>query len=440
MPTIFEGSNALIRHAWESVVGVTPYNATWHYFRFNSETLAAQAPTIQPNSLRGGRQRTRGLPSKITAAGPVAVDLEPSGHGYLLAQFQKGEPAVTTLTALQSFRHKLAPSYTTINHDKTSTFQISRNDRMPQLSPGCYISSFGIVANIQSVIVADFGVSSQRASYYPMPTVVVEAATPIRPILRGFPKYAVASAADPDVYLTVSNVTGQVTVKVGAAGTPTAAQVITAGTWTTLNYNNGSADVTLGDPDNPVQVYLPAFTGWTVADSWRFKFDHTDNATPWTATFPTIEAMNEIHVGITVDGVTTYLRELTLNAALGVDPNFHLGGRYSDGLLETGLRSYSGQLNRRKIDNALMKRLEAGEPFELDVIITSRVNIGSSLDPYRIRLVAPLCVFNGSNPGVPGPNILEEPFPFDCYPDPADGTHPDELTVYLDNGIADMTV
>ena len=98
MTTIFEGSNALIRHAWEATKGITPYAATWHDFRFNSEALAAQLPTIQPNSLRGGRQRTRGLPSKITVAGPVAVDLEPQGHGYLLAAFQKGSPAVTTLT------------------------------------------------------------------------------------------------------------------------------------------------------------------------------------------------------------------------------------------------------------------------------------------------------------------------------------------------------
>jgi hypothetical protein len=48
-------------------------------------------------------------------------------------------------------------------------------------------------------------------------------------------------------------------------------------------------------------------------------------------------------------------------------------------------------------------------------------------------------MFNGSSPNVTGPAILEEPFPFDCYPDPSDGTHPDELTVYLDNGVADMT-
>ena len=92
-----------------------------------------------------------------------------------------------------------------------------------------------------------------------------------------------------------------------------------------------------------------------------------------------------------------------MSGALATDPNFGLGGRYSEGLLETGLRSYSGQLNRRQIDNTLLKRLLAGEPFELDCTITSRVYIGSSTDPYEIRLVAPLCVFSGSAPGVPVP-------------------------------------
>jgi len=441
MATIFEGSNALIRHAWEATEGVTPWNATWHYMRFNSEGLAAQYPTIQMNSLKGGRQRTRGLPSKITAAGPVAVDVEPQGHGYLFAAFQKKGLAVETLTAGQSYRHKLNPSQTAVNHDKFSSFQISRNDRMPQLSPGSLINSFSVVGNIQSVLTATFGVTSQRASYYPLATIVTQTvpSTTIQPILRGYPKYAAATVADPDVYVEVTNVSGIVKVKVGSAGTYAAPQTVTAGTWLTLNYHPGATDVTLGDADNPVQLYVPAFTNWTVGDIWRYKFDHTDNAIPWTPTFPAIEAMNEIHVSLTIDGTTTYFREFTLQGELGVDPNFHLGGRYSDGLIETGLRSYSGQLNRRKIDNGLLKRLVAGEPFELDIICTSRVNIGTSTDPYRLRFVAPLCVFSGSAPGVPGPDIFEEPLPFDCYPDPADATHPDELTVYLDNGVADMT-
>lgn len=446
--SLFEGGESLMRMAWESAStpGVTPWNASWHDHRFNSETMSDDQPLIQPNSLSGGRQRTPGEPSKITLAGTVPVDWEPEGLGYYIAAFQKKAGSVTTLTGGQSYRHKLAPSETSVDFDKTFSVRISRNNKMPQLSPGCLVGSLGFVVGVQSVVTGAIGITAQRSSFYDMATVVAETSTPTRPILRGIPKYAVASAADPDVYIEVSNVSGIVKVKVGSGGTLTANQTLTAGAWTTLLYNNGSADVPIGDTDNPVQAYLPNFTNWTAGgspDTWRFKFDHTSLAEPWTPTFPDIKLLNEIHATIALDGsaTPTDVTSLTLNTALTLDPNFAVGGRYSKGVLEKGLRSYTGQLERNQIDNALLKRLLNKQRFKLDLTISSRVLIGSSSDPYRARIVAPHCIFNGKAPNVSGPDVLVEALPFDCYPDPdmLDGTHVDEWTVYLDNGVSDMT-
>ena len=563
----WEGSEALHRFAWEAVPGVTPWNAEWHDSRFNSETLAANLPLIQPNSLRGGRQRSIGLPSKITAGGQIAVDLEPEGHGYYLAAFQKGGDtpqspdggaATATLTfganagngetvtiggrvytfqtvltnvagnvfigvsasasldnliaainkgagggttyaastvahpyftaaagagdtlvitattggiwshAIDlstdvvsaswgapnpaggtqgvAFRHKLAPSLTTKDYDKTFSERISRNNRLPQLSPGCLSGGFGIVTGIQSVITAALQVVAQRASYWDMATVVIEnnLGTTTRPVLRGSPKYAVASAADADLYVEVTNASGIIKVKIGSSGTLTSNQTMTAAAWNTLLYNDGTGDVPIGDPDDPVQLYVPDFTNWTVGgtpDAWKFKFNNDDLEVPWVSSFPEIEELNEIHASLTVDGEEVFVTQLTLNSALTIDPNFHIGGRYSSlPALEAGLRSYSGQLERKQIDNDLLLRLLAGQEFALDVIITSRVNISTSDIPYRIRFVMPLCMFSGQSPSVPGPGILQEPLPFDCYPDPTSELHPDEMTIYLDNSVADMTV
>lgn len=439
----FQTGETRIRFAWESVPGVVLDGATWYDHRLLSESLGPSFPLLQPLSLTPGFQRVEGLPSKIEVGGELPVEMEPDGLGFYLAAFQKKSATPVILTAGQSFSHKLAPSESAVDHDKTYAVRIGRNDGLVQLSAGSLTAGWGVVAGVQSVVTGTVNVVSTRASYWDFATVVLETASPTRPTIRGVPKHSIWELADHDLFVNVTNASGGIKTKIGSAAAFGGTELtLVAATWTTLL---DESDVAIGDPDNPVQIYVPNFTGWTITDEWEFKAEEAALEIPWTSSLPTIKALNEIHLTLKLGDAAALptaelkLKEFTLNAAIEVERDFHMGGRYSPGLIEVGQRAYSGALNRRYIDTALRKRLESGEPFAVDFTITSREDIGTSSDPFQIRGVGLTGRFSGDAPGVPGPGVFDEPLNFDLYPTPADGTHPDELTLYLDNSRSDMT-
>jgi hypothetical protein len=133
------------------------------------------------------------------------------------------------------------------------------------------------------------------------------------------------------------------------------------------------------------------------------------------------------------------MRTFNLNLAQGVVPDENLGGRFADGLLVQGQRQITGSFDRRYVDTAIRKRLEAGEPFTLSIEITSRQVIGSSTDPYRMQFESPQCLATGRPAVVSGAEDFPESIAFECYEDTGAGD-PSDVTVTCDNAVADLTV
>lgn len=439
----FRGGNALIRTAWETVgeEGIPVDGATWMDHRMPpGEALQLNAPTIQDGNIASGSQRSEGLPTKIGFGGTLPLRWEPEGMFRYFAQFQQNGATPVVLTAGQSWRHKLAPSESDVDFDRSFMTRIWRDDGLPLLGLNCYVSQFNFAASVRSVITGSVNIVGERASFWDFATVVLEGGSPERPVLRGLPTYAVWSQADHDVYVKVVNTSPmQVDVKVGSAQSYGSANLaVTAGSWLTLVGTTAAGnDIALGEPDSPVQLWVGSTSGWTLNDEWRFK---GESFTAWTPSLPPIKAMNEIHATITIDGTEYRIREYSLQGVWAAEADENLGGRFADAVVRTGDRQITGSIGRTMLDTRIVKRLLAGEPFELDAIVTSRVEIGTSTNAYRFRQVCPRCVANGGQPTVSSAGRLPETIAFDAYPDPENGDgHIDDLTVYLDNNIEDQT-
>jgi hypothetical protein len=448
----FRSAEALFRLAWEATVGI-PTNANWHDLRIASEDLAQEAPTIQPNTLNPSGFRSVGLPSKFNETGSITTDLEPQGLAYILAQIQEAG-SVATLTAGQSFRHTLAPTESSLDFDKTQTLRMARSDGLLQTFLGARCSGFTVAANVRGVVTVNPAFAYERAHYWDFATVVLEDATPTRPVLRGLPKYANHALIDHDVYVKVTDITNFPTdigldVKVGSGSSYDTIDLrVTPTTWTEVKHPTlgqtipGAQDTDgLGEPDSPVEIYIGALDQ-ALSDEWRYigESQLTEHPSIWTPTYPILSALNEIHVDIMLDAVATRFNQAQLTYARTIQPDENLGTRFADGLLVTGQRTWSGQLNRRYLSTALRKRLEAGEPFKLDMTMASRQKIGTSDDLYQLRFTSPRCIANGRTPVVPGPADFPEALGFDCYEDPTDGTDPADMMIRADNSISDLTV
>lgn len=441
------GGNALIRTAWEAVglPGVPIDGATWLDHRMPpGEQLRLTAPTIQDGNLASSSQRSEGLTTKIGFGGTLPLRWEPEGMFRYWAQFQQSGATPVILTAGQAFRHKLAPSESDLDFDRSFATRLWRDDGLPLLGLNCYVSQWQLQAAVRSVVMGSVNVVGERASFWDFPAVVLEGGAPARPVLRGLPRAPVWRQADHDVYVKVVSVAPmEIDVKVGAAQAYGSANVpVTAGQWISLTGTTAAGnDNALGEPDSPVQLWVGSTAGWSLNDEWRFK---GESFTPWVPALPPIKALNEIHVTISLDlgdglGLREFrIRGLTLQGQWAAEPDENLGGRFADAVVRTGDRQITGTIERTYLDTELVKALLAGEPFELDAVITSRVLIGTSTFPYRWRGVCPRCVANGGQPTVATAGRLVESIAFDAYPDPADATHPDDLTIYLDNNVSDL--
>ena len=114
MATDFRPGNALARVAWEDDEGHVDHDGVFHDFRIRGIAGGDEAPTVDPETLESGGQRSQGLPSIIRSGRELPVSWETSGLGFFIASMQQASETPTILTAGQSFQHKLAPSETDV--------------------------------------------------------------------------------------------------------------------------------------------------------------------------------------------------------------------------------------------------------------------------------------------------------------------------------------
>jgi hypothetical protein len=402
------------------------------------ETLGLDLPLIQDGNLSPNEQRSIGDPTKIGVNGSLPIVWEPEGLFRYLAQFQQGAADPVVLEADESFRHKLAPSETDVDLDRAMSLRMWRDDGLASTLHGLYVSQWTLNAAVRSHITGQVQLTGESGTYYSPAAALTEAGSPERPRLRGFPTHANSILADTDIFILVDTGATSILVKRGSASTYDGTAItVTPGTWVPLTDEN---DDPIGDPDMPVALWVDSIAGWTADDEWRF--DYEIDAAPWSPSFPSISRMNEIHASLTMDlgagAVSTRVSGLTLTANHPIEAEENLGGRFADGVVRTGERVITGTINRRQLDTTFVKAIIAGQPFELDFIVTSRVAIAASDDLYRMRFVLPKGLFSGRTPNVQSAGTIVESLGVDFYPDATNGTHPDDLTVYLDNSFADL--
>ncbi len=445
MATLFRPGNALARVAWEADEGHVDSASTvvFHDFRIRGIAGGDEAPTVDPETLESGGQRSQGLPSIIRSSRELPVAWETSGLGFFIASMQQASKTPTVLTGGQSFQHKLAPSETDVIFKQTQSVRLWRDTPFAQIMTGVKVDTLVIDASTEAVISGTVSLKARQSSYWDLATVILEGGTPTRPVLRGLPRYAELSIADHDVFIKVTNTTGPVIdVKVGSAAAYAAiALTVVPGTPLTLT---DEAGVLIGEVDNPVELFIPiGASGYTLNDEWEFKSRQT--SAPWTPSLPALRALNTIHAVSSIGPIGGPLVPVRLNnfvvtVASPLDEDFHLGDVYTPGLAELANREVSITIDRRHIDTLLEERLVSKEPFELQIIIDSRTVIGSSTDLYTMQIDCKFCIFEGVTANPTAPGSFPEPLTIMCYPSSTDATFPDDITFTINNDIADMTL
>jgi len=400
---------------------------------FLNENLTTQTQeltddSIRPAGLGAGSDLTKG-----TTGGAVNTQLDFEMNAVWLAMLQTRGRTPTVLTASESYRHILAPSETDVEFPLSRYGRIFRDDAVIESFANLQISQLTINAAIRSFITAQYDFLFQNSTEIDEADPQTESGSPERPVLRGKLTYAQATAADPTICVRVQNAgTGVVEVKLGTATAYGAGIVtVTEDGWVQMVDESGDQ---LGDDSSPVEIYVGDISGWTNSDEWYFLADATNL---WTSSFPTIGRINEIDVYVQVEGAREKARGGTLTIATPKALDEAIGGLQPCGIKSDGNRAVSGSLDIEYNSAALKTRLIHGEPFSLEFVMGSRTVIGSSTDKYAMSFYMPKCTFNGQRPTIAGPNGYNTNFGFSAAADAGDPL-PDDLTITIDNGIADL--
>jgi len=442
----FNPANALVSMGWEDVPSIPP--ATFNDFKFVSEDLASEAPVINSESIENNSQRPIGAPSKIDTAGSFAVELDPEGHARLIAATQ-GMASVTNPLA-GVYIHKLAPSEVSLTVPGTFGMRVWRDDSMPQIFKGGRMRQWEVSLEPRGFLKSTFSPIFERADYWSDAVVVVEAsANANHPVLQGLPRHAdwITTAAAGEVFVKVSDITDiasgiiKFLCKVGSGAYGVTETTIQCGLdsdgrpiMNDLYRSDGTGLV--GTRAMPVQLHLADPVGYQVDDAYKF----TRERAVWTPSYPDVPIFNEIFAYIYLDGVKQRIRQFTLTVVRPVEAIHAIGGRFAWEVRERGQREVNISIEREYLNTAIRKRLEAGEPFGLRVEAYTGDEFETGHE-HELFLVCPKAIAGGRTAVVGGKAQLDESISATCHPDPTnvDGDV-DDLTVYLKNSIADLTV
>lgn len=440
----YDPSNGVLRSAWEKRTSGglfqpgLPYGVNWVDHPFASEDIALERSLIDTGLLNPGGQQSEGLPGKFQTTAQSDHRAEPEALGYFLAAFQRNGETPTVLTAGQSFSHPLAPSYTDVAFPKSRTVRLGRDDGKLVTAYNVQPSQFAFAFNQNQAIGCVMSEVFERSTDYNLAAVVTETSgltEDQRPWLRGSPGYAAAidTAANSRIYIRLdNNSTGAASCKIGPGGSYDSITLVNGGWVTVLD---GSGNV-VGDPDNPVQVYINSFAAGTNLDEW--SFDLVD-LTHWTQSLSVLQALNEIDASLLIDGSSFRIQSGGLTLAKALEADTSVGGAFGHGVRSAGLRIITGNVDVRYVDQSVANRLKERQPFALTITLSSNVNIGSSTDKYQIQFYMPRCRFNGRTARISSGSAYTQAPGFTAYPLATDPL-PDDVTVTLQNGISDMTV
>ncbi len=440
MPAAYDPSEARLRIAIPPVGNEDhlDHGAPWQDHRFTSEELGLEQTLIESASLNPGGQRTQGTPGKIrTGPAPINVELEPEGLAAYFALFQRFAKTPEALAA-GAWRHWLSPTAADIDHrSRRLQAQIYRDDTAIQGSYGASVAGFSFSTQVDQLWTGNVDIVAARSDYSGAATQTTGAGSTL-PQIRGLARL--------DVLEGVAKVRLQVTDTAPAVGDFEVAVAldddaigavhvaVTANQWNRAVLSSDGSG--LGAAPSHVEI---RWTDGSVAVGDVFEIP-VRVASPWVSSLPTVRGLSEVETDIYIDGtrLPIPITSLSLAGSHTAEPDEGIGGVWPVGTIATGLRQITWNLDRRMTDNFLQRRLEAGRPLHLDVVITSPVLIGASTVPYRARFVSPNCLLSGKRPTVTDPNTQRESYQLNAFPavlPDAEG-FVDDLTVVLDNGTA----
>ena len=437
----YDPSEARIRAAIQAIGSEDRLDpgAPWIDHRMTGEELGLEQTLIASASLTPGGQQTQGTPGKIrTGPAPVNVELEPEGLAPYLALFQRAGKTPVALAA-GAWRHWLSPTAADIDfRSRRLQLQIYRDDTAIQSSTGIAVAGFRFGTQVDQLWTGNLDLVAARSDYWGAPVQTSGSST--APAIRGLARLDLLEGAGV-LKVLASNTTpaeGDFEIKLAIDGDAfgATANTVRLGEWVRVALSTDGSGV--GDAPSHVEVLWPADTADIVLnDEWEIPFRVES---PWVTSLPPVRALSEVETDIYLDGVrvTTPISTLNLTATHTAEADVGIGGVWPSGTQTGGQRQIGWQIDRRMVDNTLQRRLEAGVPLHLDVVITSPVSIGASGIPYRLRAVSPNCLLSGKRPTITDPNTQSESYQLTAYPAPVPDAEGfvDELTLVLDNGTA----
>lgn len=414
--------------------------STWVDMRVRSESLGAEFPGIDDDSIIAGADEPEKLESKIDLTGGVPVNFSPEDHAKPIANFFGAGDNPTNpgtgvyVHALANAPHKTDKSYGTL------AAEISRDLGQPELLVGGNVSQLQLQLGPRGVLTGALSMLFPRFQTLDDPAVVSAGGTPTLPLVRGLQRYSIDTAADGDIRFKVTSAPSAsamgIKVTVGASGTYTGAEItVTEGVWIALKDANGH----IGQGEEcPVEVFFP--TGSIVTGGSGYALNDIieiprDRAV-WSQSLPIASALNEVAAYVYVDGIRFRLREFSLTGTRPVVRDEIVGGRFIDSVIEIGKRTWALTLTRRALDRDMLARLRARRPFQFHLQAYG-TQIGSTLYRRALELVAMNMIPTGKTPSVGGAAQFDEQIQATAHAS-SDGTYPAPMTCILTNGQADL--
>lgn len=411
--------------------------SAWTDFRFRSESLGLDFPTIEDDSIRAFGEQEQGLPSKIRVNGALPVNWQGEDHEKFIANFF-GHGATPSESPTGVWTKKYAVQESDVDYISL-WLEISRDLGRPELLVGAEVQQLQFSIAAATILNGSIQVFAPRAMFWGDAAEVVVTGTPNAPILRGIHDYAGLQLADPDIFVKVSSVGSDVVTfqtKVGTA----AAYSNSQGPLATGNDSDGNpiwhnledeAGVLIGDEGLPVQIHFPDDT-LTAADEWEF----TGTRAVWSQSLPTHSPFNEIYAEVYVDGTIFRTRDLGLTLERPIEPDDAIGGRFVDTVIEQGQRTAVWTLTRRASNLALYDKLLRAESATVRLQAYGAL-IGATGVRRQLIIRSLNCIPEGRGPNVAGRDTLDEQITLRAHPS-TDGTYPSAVTIETVNSVEDI--
>jgi len=446
MSNDFNPANALMRHAWETVVGI-PDEANWHDNEIVSEAISGDYGLIQPKSITKNSQIPAGQPSKITFAGGIPIEWDSEMYSRYIANLQrKGSVANPTPGV---YVHKLAPSETAVSFKESLSVEVSRDDGIPQISTDFRVNSLKFSLAPEGFYTGEIGAAIARGEYWDDTDRidVLGGAEPTYPFIRGLPEYDDwnLSAADGQVRLKVTVIAGSIITflaKLGTGAYGATSFNVTVGNdsqgrprfYEIIDSNTGTR---MGTRDLPVEVHVDAVASYVVNQEFSIQRERP----VWTPVYPSVPKFNEIFAKILLGETLATAEEFEIDAfdltvTRPAAPKFAIGGRHAKRVKVRGQRTVTGTIKREYISVELRKRLERAHPAWLQVDAFDGEVIAGGYEG-QLSLICGLFVLGGKTPSVGGQDSMDENYNFTAHPS-GDVTYPDDLTILNTNTIASL--